>query len=111
MKLLARLVAVAGAVAVGAYLLGAAPRDLTLVYDVPEPGAGVMLEIEIRRGPEVVRRSELAVPPEGGQVRHPVRLRDGEYVLAWSLGGSSPAHGVLPLEVREDGTVVLSLRR
>lgn len=111
MKLLARLVAVAGAVAVGGYLFGAAPRDLTLVYDVPAPGAGAMLEIEIRRGGEVVRRSELAVPAEGGQVRHPVRLRDGDYALAWSLGGASPAHGVLPLDVREGGTVVLALRR
>jgi hypothetical protein len=109
-RLLARLVAVVGAVALGAYLLRAAPRDVVLVYDLAAPGAPAVLEVEIRRGDEVVRRSELTVPASGGQVSHPVRLVEGDYAISWRLSGPLPSHGRVPLEVREEGTVVLPLR-
>jgi hypothetical protein len=53
-------------------------------------------------------------------VRHPVRLKDGDYLLAWTFvggaGGSgrpgAPApRGEVPLHVAEDATVVLPLGR
>lgn len=110
MKAVARLVALVGALGLGYFLFSASPRDVVLVYDVGgEPARS--LEVEIRREDQVVRRAELSAR-EGGLVRHPVRLPDGDYVLAWRLaaeGGSRT--GERPLEVREDGTVVLSLGR
>jgi hypothetical protein len=111
MRLAARLVAVVGAVALGAYLFSAAPRDVVLVYGVPAPGVPAVLEVELRRGGEVVRRSELAVPARGGQLRHPIRLPDGEYALAWRLSGPGVARGETAVEIREDATIVLPLGR
>jgi hypothetical protein len=109
-RLLARAAAVIGAVTLGAYLFSAAPRDVVLVYDVPAPGEPAVLEIELRRAGELVRRAELSVPAGGGQVRHPVRLPDGLYALGWKLSGRGASAGEIPVEVREDATVVLALR-
>lgn len=113
MRLLARLVVVLGAVAVAWTLFGEGPRTVTLVYELPPVARGTTLEIEIRRGGETVRRAEfrLAAGPDGRrQVRHEVRLAEGDYDLAWRLalpdGGS---HGVRSVSVREDGTLVFSL--
>ena len=101
---------VVGALGVGWYLFRAAPRDVTLVYGVRPPGAPAALEVEIRRGEELVRRSELAVPAAGGEVRHPVRLKDGAYALTWRLAAGSTAWtGRQALDVSEDATVVLSV--
>jgi len=108
-RLVARALAVVGALALGAYLLRSSPHDVTLVYGVPAPGQPAVLEVEIRRGAEAVRRAELAVPASGGQIRHPVRLPSGDYSLSWSLSGSRPAHGAFPLEIREEGTLVFPL--
>jgi hypothetical protein len=113
MRSAARLVALLGAIGLGYVLFSASPRDLVLVYDLGGERGASSLEVEIRRDADVVRRAHLAAPPGGGQVRHPVRLPDGEYVLQWRLvGGEGAARsGERPLEVREDGTVVLALGR
>jgi hypothetical protein len=109
-KAVARLVALLGAIGVGYLLFSAAPRDLVLVYYL-EGADATSLEVEIRRGGEVVRRAELSAR-EGGQLRHPVRLPEGDYVLAWRLRGPAGTRaGERPLEVREEGTVVVALGR
>ncbi len=110
MRALSRLVAVLGAAAIGFFLFKAAPRDVTLVYDLAaEPGA-TALEVELRRPDgELVRRAELQVTP-GSPVRHAVRLPEGRYTLRWRAALPSGAvQGEKPLEVTEDGTVVLPL--
>lgn len=108
MKAVARLVALAGAIGIGWFLLSGSTRELVLVYDLGGAPA-TSLEVEIRRGGELVRRAELGARG-GAQLRHPVRLPDGDYVLAWRIGGPDGSRsGERPLEVREDGTVVLPL--
>jgi hypothetical protein len=108
-RALARAVALAGAIGLGYFLFSASPRDVVLVYDVG--GEPATLDVEIRRGGDVVRRAELSARA-GGQLRHPVRLPEGDYVLAWWLAGPGGSRsGERPLEVREDGTVVLPLGR
>jgi hypothetical protein len=82
-----------------------------LVYDVAAPGAPAVLEVELLRGGVRVRRAELAVPPGGGQLRHPVRLPDGAYGLRWKLFGAAQASGETAVTIRENGTIVLALRR
>jgi hypothetical protein len=109
-RAVARLVAILGAIGLGYFLLSESPRDVLLVYDLgAEPAASV--EVDIRRGAEVVRHAELSARG-GGQLRHPVWLPEGEYVLAWRIAGPRGTRsGERPLEVREDGTIVLSLGR
>jgi hypothetical protein len=106
----ARLVLLAGGAAIGFWLLRASPRDVTLVYDVSGQPRATSLEVEIRRGGEVMRRAELRLAPGATQVRHDVRLREGDYVVA--LRASGPSGGTTierPLEIRESGMIVLSL--
>jgi hypothetical protein len=104
-KQLARLAFVAGAVAIGLFFLRAAPREVTLVYalgDAP-PRA---LEVDIVRGGETVRHAEFRVPP--AQLRHEVRLTDGDYLARLTLAGEGPSRRVeRAFTVSESGTIVL----
>ena len=109
MRYLARVVAIVGALAIGAFLLRSQPRDLTLVYDLAPPGAPATLEVEILQGPTIVRRSELAVPPSGGEIRHRVRLPTGDYSLSWHLYGPVPYQGRTMIEVRGEGPIRVNL--
>jgi hypothetical protein len=107
-RLLARLALLAGAVGLGLWLFGGAPRQLTLVYALPDPPP-LALEVEVWRGGEALRRAELR-PGGARQVSHLVRLPDGEYRLVFQLHGPGPSRRLeRPLQVGEDGTVVLSL--
>ncbi|GAO04769.1 hypothetical protein [Anaeromyxobacter sp. PSR-1] len=109
---LLRLLLLAGAIGVGALLFRAAPRDVELVYDVRGIPGATGLEVEVRRGAELMRRAELRVPAGQALVHHPVRLPDGAYRL--DIRVESPEGAVAierPLEVREAGTVVLPLGR
>lgn len=108
MRALGRLLLLAGAVGVGALLFRAAPRQLELVYDLGRASGATSVEVEIRRGGELVRRATLKA--DGPQVHHPVRLPDGEYVLAFRVASPAGAFaGERALEVREAGTIVLPL--
>ncbi len=111
MKRLARLVALAGALALGWFLLGARLRDVTLVYDVSSAPDATAVEVDVRAGPTLVRHARLLVRP-GEQLRHPVKLKEGTYRLDWRLERpSGPESGSRPLEVDGDQTIVLSLGR
>jgi hypothetical protein len=109
---LARLLVVVGAVGIGWFLFGATPRDVVLVYDVAGVPDATALEVEIRRGGDLVRRARLALD-RGAPARHPVRLRDGTYGLSWRLEGAreSPIRGDRELVVTGDETIVLPLGR
>jgi hypothetical protein len=107
-KAAARLVLLAGAVALGLFLFRANPREVTLVYGGVLPGARA-IEVEIARGGEVIRRAELRVGPDG-QASHRVRLPDGEYVVRVRLvGGGAPRSVQRTIGVTESGTIVLPL--
>jgi hypothetical protein len=116
-KLALRLLLLGGAAAVGLLLFRSSPRDLVLVYDLggrqgadsgPEPVPTEVEVLVLRRG-EVLRRAVL-LPHGARQVRHPLRLPDGQYLLRLRLAGPSGARVVeRPLAVEEDATVVLPL--
>ncbi len=111
MRLAARVVAVLGVVAVASLLLGRAPKDVTLVYDVSAVPDARGLEVEVARGGEVLRRAELRVGRDG-RAEHRLKLPEGDYVLRGRVeapGGPVPFEK--PLEVREAGTIVLPLGR
>ena len=110
MRAAARLLAVVGALAVGLLLFRAAPRDVTLVYDVAGAPGASGLEVVIRRGGEVVRRADLAVPAGRGQVRHAVRLADGDYLVDYRMRtAAGTVVGQRSVTVSESGTVILPL--
>jgi hypothetical protein len=83
---------------------------VNLVYDVSGRPGATSLEVEIRRGGEVMRRAEFRLVSGEMQVRHGVRLPEGHYLVA--LRASGPSGGTTierPVEIRESGTIVLSL--
>jgi len=109
-KLLARLLFLGGAVAIGLFLLRAAPRDVTLVYLLP-PGRGpTALDVEVRRGEEVLRHAEFRFPDGAPpRVLHRVRLPDGRYAVAMRLStASGPARTAeRAIDVAEDGPILV----
>ncbi len=108
MKALARLVLLLGAAGVGALLLHASPREVTLVYALPEGRAPARIEVDIRRGGDLLRHAELEVPGGAREVRHPVRLPDGDYQVVVRSGTALFERAVT---VTEAGTIVLPLGR
>lgn len=108
MKALARVVLLLGAVGVGALLLRASPREVTLVYGLPPGEAPARLEVDIRRGGDLVRRAEIRVPGGARDVRHPLRLPDGDYRVVVRAGSAVFERDVT---VTEAGTIVLPLGR
>jgi hypothetical protein len=108
-KSAARVVALLGAIGLGWLLLERGIRDVVLVYDVAAVPDATSLEVDLRNQSGVVRHARMVVR-KGEQIRHPVRLRDGSYVLAWRLERpGAPLTGERPLEVHEDEQVVLAL--
>lgn len=109
MRKAAALLALAGAVALGVFFFRSSARDVVLVYDLTGAPAGP-LEVVIRKGDQVVRRAIFPAP--GQQVRHAVRLTDGQYRVAYALAGpSGKREGRKDLVVTEDQTIVLPLAR
>lgn len=110
MRSLFRLLALAGGLGIGLFLFRAAPRDVTLVYDLAAAPGATALEVDLLRGTDLVRHAELRVTP-GIPLRHPVRLTDGEYRLHFRIAtpGQRSVEGERPLVVREGGTIVLPL--
>jgi hypothetical protein len=107
-KGIARLVFLAGALAIGLYLFRASPRDVTLVYDFGRAQAR-SLQVEIARRGRTVRNAEFHFPSGApGQVVHRLRLPDGEYSLrlTWRSDGG-PRTAERPLSIQESGTVVV----
>jgi hypothetical protein len=106
---LARLIALLGAIGVGWLLLDARPRDVVLVYDVRSVPDATALEVDMRSGSDLVRHARLRVDP-GREARHPVKLREGTYVLSWRIERpSGPVRGERELVVAGEGTIVLPL--
>jgi hypothetical protein len=101
----ARLVFLAGAVAIGLFLFRAAPRDVTLVYALGDTGAREV-DVDIRKAGETVRRAEFR--SVGREVPHRVRLTDGAYLVHLRIAGDGAAREVdRDITVSESGTIVL----
>ncbi len=111
MRLAARAVGLLGAAGIAYLLFSGAPKEVVLVYELPGTPRGGVLEVELRRGAEVLRRAEYRLPPgEGREVRQALRLPAGDYTLAWRIAApEGERHGERPIEVREAGTIVLAL--
>lgn len=110
MRLLARVVAIAGAAAVAWLLLGHGPRDVVLVYDVSAVPGARALDVEVVHGGEILRRAEFRLEEGGGRVTHALKLPDGDYVLRGRIeapGRATPFERAV--EVHEAGTIVLTL--
>jgi hypothetical protein len=108
---LARLVALVGAVGAGWILLGARPREVVLVYDTSAVPSATAVEVDVRQGGALVRHARILLHP-GEQARHPVRLHDGVYELAWRVERPSGAvTGERQLDIDADQTIVLPLAR
>ncbi len=111
MRSVARVVLVLGLAATGMFLFREVPRDVTLLYRVPQPASTRTLEVDIRRGEATLRHAEFrfpsGAPPE---VRHEMRLPDGDYTLAVRLTAGGAATDVLrTIAVSEEGTIVVPL--
>ena len=106
-----RLVLLLGVVGVAWIFLAGGPKDVVLEYDLAAQPRATRLEVDLRRGAEVVRHAEFKLPGTGETlVRHAVRLPKGAYTLAWRLvvpGGALT--GERSVDVEEEGTIVLSL--
>lgn len=112
MRAFARVLLVLGLAAIGLFVFRKVPREVTLVYGVPDPGSTRLLEVDIRKGDSVVRRAEFHFSSGApAQVRHEVRLPDGEYTLALRLVGAAGAVTVLTrsIAVSEGGAIVVPL--
>ena len=106
-----RLLALVGAVGAGWLLFEKRPQELVIVYDVSSSPDATALEVELRAAGELVRHARIALGT-GAQVRHPVRLREGSYVLAWRLERpTGPLAGERTLEIAGEQTIVLPLGR
>jgi hypothetical protein len=102
----ARLLFIGGAVAVALVFFRASPRDVTLVYALGDAGAREV-EIDIRKAGETVRHAEFRAP-QAAQLRHDVRLTDGEYEVRVRVAGDGPPRLVdRTITVTESGTIVL----
>ncbi|HZZ84489.1 MAG TPA: hypothetical protein VFE30_08125 [Anaeromyxobacteraceae bacterium] len=102
----------AGAIAIGFFLLRAAPRDVMLVYAVEQTPRPTVVEVEVLRDGEPIRHAEFHFAQGApAQVRHPVKLPDGRYTLRFRLTapGRTPATVERPLTVEESGPVVVHL--
>jgi hypothetical protein len=109
-RAVARVIAVLGAVATGMFLLRSGPHEVDLVYDLSAAPGATRLEVDIRRGAELVRHAEFRVAPGIAPARHALKLPEGEYAVAWRVARPDGATGgVLPLEIHEGGTIVLPL--
>ncbi len=110
MKGALRLLLLVGFGAIGLFFLRGVPRDVTLVYDIPDPAHVSALEVDVVRAGSPLRHAEYRFPDGAPrQLRHPVRLPDGEYEvrLRVSRGPGEPQRTRLPLVVDESGAVVL----
>ena len=110
MRRAARLLFLLGAVAIGVFLVRAAPRDVTLVYEVQGQGPRI-LEVDVEKAGAEVRRAEFRLaagaPP---QVSHRVRLTDGDYLLRLAVTtGGTTRRLERPIAVSESGTIVVPL--
>jgi hypothetical protein len=109
-RFLSRLLFLGGAVAIGLYLVRAAPRDVTLVYLLPPAPGPTALDVEVRRDDEVLRRAEFRFPDGApSRVLHPVRLPDGRYAIAMRLSTSSGPVRIAErtIDVTEDGPILV----
>ncbi len=112
LKLLARLVGVAGAVAVGWTLLGRGPKDVVLVYDLASVPGARSLEVEVLRDGDVLRRAAFRLARGEGRVTHALQLPEGGYVLRGRFEAPAGAtRWERPLEIHESGTIVLPVGR
>jgi len=107
-KSAARLLLLAGALALGLHLLRGGPHSVTLIYVLGEPPPE-SLEVTILRGDTLVRRARFGTWASREQ-RHAVKLPDGDTLLRFRLVGLRGDRSVeRPLRISEDGTVVIPL--
>jgi hypothetical protein len=108
-KRAARLVALAGAAALGLFLCRSTARDVVLVYDLRAfpPPAGLVVRLE--KDGALVREARFSSP--GVQVRHAMKLTDGTYHLRYAVdrGPDGALRGERDLRISESQTIVLSL--
>ncbi|MGA8892924.1 MAG: hypothetical protein WB493_15280 [Anaeromyxobacteraceae bacterium] len=112
MKGALRLLLLLGVGAIGLFFLRGMPRSVTLVYDLEDAPAIRTLEVDIRNPDGALRHAEYRFPDGAPrQVRHDVKLPDGEYEVAVRVAGpSGPARRtVRSVVVSESGPVVLAI--
>ena len=112
MKGALRLFLLLGVGAIGIFFLRGMPRSVTLVYDLGDAPAIRTLEVDIRNPDGALRHAEYRFPDGAPrQVRHDVKLPDGEYEVAVRVLGPSgpPLRTVRSVVVSESGPVVLAI--
>lgn len=109
MKRAARVVALAGAVALGLFLCRSSARDVVLVYDLHALPQRAGLVVRIEKDGALVREARFSSP--GVQVRHAMKLTDGTYHLRYAVdrGAAGDLRGERDLRISESQTIVLSL--
>ena len=107
-----RLLLLLGFGAIGLFFVRGMPRSVTLVYDLEEAPAIRTLEVDIRRPDGALRHAEYHFPDGAPrQVRHEVKLPDGDYEVAVRVAGAAGAvrKTVRTVTVSESGPVVLAI--
>ncbi|HET8732417.1 MAG TPA: hypothetical protein VFM45_01470 [Anaeromyxobacteraceae bacterium] len=105
-----RLLVLVGVAVIGLFFVRSLPRDVTLVYALDAPASVRDLEVEVRRGADVLRHAEYRYAAGApAQVSHAVKLPDGAYdvVIRVVRQGATPRRVVIPLSVSESGAIVL----
>jgi hypothetical protein len=101
-----------GFAAVGLFVFREVPRSVTLVYAIEDAPAVRGVEVEVRRGTGAIRQAEFRFPSGApAQVRHELKLPDGEYRVAVRVrrAAGAPHLTLHPVTVAESGPIVLPI--
>jgi hypothetical protein len=107
-----RLLLLLGFGAIGLFFVRGMPRSVTLVYDLEDAPAIRTLEVDIRNRDGALRHAEYHFPDGAPrQVRHDVKLPDGDYEVQVRVAGPSGAvrRTARAVTVSESGPVVLAI--
>lgn len=106
----ARLALVAAVALVAVLVTSKLPREVQVVYDLASRAPVSVLDVEMWRGGERVRRTEFRWNEPQLRAQHTVRLAPGEYELRFRMitadGATIESRGLFTVDGDAEGSVV-----